>query len=134
MVQMWCQHCTDRIQNNFYSALMLSSSSSQKRDDHLQECRLLARAMSKDGPFLLGNRLSLFEVAFAPFYQRMLWVGEHYLELKFPIDEPEFQRLNTWWKAICARPSVSATLVSKPRLIASYSQYANNVAASDYAK
>jgi hypothetical protein len=51
-----------------------------------------------------------------------------------PTDEPEFLRLHSWWEATSQRPSVAATLVSKPRLIASYSDYALNRGTSDFAQ
>lgn len=136
MVQIWCDHCTIRIQKQFYSALMAQDCA--KRDEHLQqfytECRTLADAMSEKGPFFLGDRFSIVEVVFAPFWQRMLWVGKHYIKLTFPANDIRFERLHIWWKATCARPSVAATLVCKARLIASYSDYAKDVATSDVAK
>ena len=139
MTQIWCDHCTHRIQKEYYAALMAKDMASSRR--HLEqcfvECRALARAMqcnSKSGPFFWGDRFSMVDVALAPFWQRMIWVGGHYFKLKFPEDDPDFQRLQVWWKACMARPSVRATLVCKPRLIASYSDYATNVATSDFAK
>jgi glutathione S-transferase len=136
MVQIWCEHCTNRIQKQFYSALMAQDLA--QRDEHLQqyytECRALADAMSEEGPFFLGDRFSMVEVVLAPFWQRMLWVGEHYIQLTFPENDGGFERLHAWWKATCARPSVAATLVCKSRLIASYSDYAKDVATSDVAK
>jgi glutathione S-transferase len=139
MVQIWCEHCTHRIQKSYYSALMAQDP--DKREEHLQqyytECRALANAMSDQGPFFLGDRFSMLEVVFAPFWQRMLWVGQHYMPTLtlFPKhDDLDFQRLHAWWKATSARPSVAATLVCKPRMIASYADYALNVATSDFAK
>lgn len=142
MVQIWCDHCTNRIQHHFYKALMAAQDPAKRQGHLLQyyaECRALANAMSPNGPFFLGDRFSMLEVALAPFWQRMLWVGGHCMQLSltFPTtaddDDPAFERLRVWWKATCARPSVAATLVCKPRLIASYADYALNVATSDFA-
>lgn len=104
-----------------------------------EECRALARAMppiGKDGSsaFFLGSQFSLVDIALAPFWQRMLWVGSYYRGLEFPTDEPEFKRLAMWWEAVRQRPSVAATLVCRQRLVSSYSQYSQNVATSDLAK
>ena len=77
---------------------------------------------------------SLVDVALAPFYQRFWPVGGHYFNLTFPMEEPEFQRLDTWWQAVKTRPSVAATLVCEPRLVSSYKDYATNVATSDAAR
>lgn len=108
-----------------------------KRKEHLQqyyeECRSFANAMTDSGPFFLGDRFRMADVVLTPFWQRMNWVGEHYIQLEFP-DDKEFDRLRQWLQATSSRPSVAATLVCKPRLIASYSNYATNVATSDFAK
>lgn len=136
MTQIWCDHCTNRIQKQYYAALMAHDvdQSRQHLEQCFAECRALARAMSSRGPYFWGDRFSLVDVALAPFWQRMIWVGGHYCNLQFPENDREFRRLRKWWKAVAARPSVRATLVCKPRLIASYSDYATNVATSDFAK
>jgi len=136
MVQIWSAHCTDRIQKNYYAALMAQDADETKQflDIYYRECRAFANAMSNDGPFFLGKQFSLVDVALAPFWQRMIWVGGHYFNLQFPSDDKAFDRLDTWWKAVSNRPSVAATFVCKPRLIASYSDYAKNQATSDFAK
>ena len=138
MTQIWCDHCTHRIQKEYYAALMAKDVAQSRR--HLEqcftECRTLARAMqcNNSGPFFWGDRFSMVDVALAPFWQRMIWVGGHYCNLQFPDDDPDFQRLQVWWEACRSRPSVRATLVCQPRLIASYSDYVTNVATSDFAK
>jgi glutathione S-transferase len=147
MIQIWCDHCTNRIQQQFYKALMSSSSqhSSEQRKKYLQqfyvECHALAQAMSSTdvGPYFLGSRFSMVDVVLAPFWQRILWVGQHYIpEMNIPNDDEnddvDFHRLHVWWEATSRRPSVRATLVGKAQLIASYSDYALNVATSDFAK
>jgi len=136
MTQIWCDHCTSRIQKEYYAALMAQdeAASRQHLEQCFTECRTLARAMSPNGPFFWGDRFSMVDVALAPFWQRMIWVGGHYFNLQFPVDDPEFHRLDQWWNAVAARPSVKATFVSRPRLIASYSDYASNVATSDFAR
>lgn len=135
MIQIWSAHCTERIQKAYYAALMAQEP--QERKDSVEqfykECRALAGAMHDSGPFFLGDRFSLVDVALAPFWQRFIWVGGHYFGLEFPNDE-SFARLERWWEATSKRPSVAATIVCKARLIASYVQYANNEATSDFAK
>ena len=85
------------------------------------------------------KKFSMVDVVFAPFWQRILWIGQHYIpELIIPNtaedEDSDFHRLHVWWEATCRRPSVMATLVCKSRLIASYTDYALNVATSDFAK
>jgi glutathione S-transferase len=134
-IQIWSAHCTDRIQKQYYRALM-SQDEATLKDATAQfhrECRALASSMSDDGPYFLGDRFSLVDIALAPFWQRMLWVGGHYFGLEFP-KEPEFDRLHKWWEACAERESIKNTLVCKERLIASYSDYNQDVATSDFAK
>lgn len=133
-IQIWCDHCTHRIQKAYYQALMAQTAADRAMHvEHWKdECRSLAKEMSTEGPFFMGERFTMVDVALAPFWQRMIWVGGHYLDLEFPCDD-YFKRLNVWWRACASRPSIAATLVSKPRLIATYSDYYNNVGRSDFA-
>jgi len=135
-IQIWSAHCTDRIQKQYYKALM-SDDDERERHDALvsfyDECRALSNAMSEDGPFFLGDRFCLVDIALAPFWQRMLWVGGHYFGLEFP-DEPAFHRLHSWWEVCSKRPSIKNTFVCMERLIASYTDYHRNAATSDFAK
>ena len=62
MIQIWCDHCTNRIQQQFYKALMTPHDIT-KRKEYLQqfyiECRALAQAMAptNDGPYFLGQKV-----------------------------------------------------------------------------
>jgi glutathione S-transferase len=135
--QIWCAHCTDRVQKKYYQALICQDKEVQNEiiEEFYKECRSLANAMSDDGgDYFDGGRFSLVDVALAPFWQRILAVGRDFFGLTFPMEEPEFQRLEKWWKAVKARPSVANTIVCEPRLVSTYSDYARNVATSDAAK
>jgi len=93
---------------------------------------LVGRLKLQPGPFFLGQQFSAVDISLAPFWQRILWVGQRYRDLSLPKDAA-FDRLNQWWAAVSQRPSVANTLVGKERLISSYNQYASNVATSDFA-
>ena len=134
--QIWCNHCTDRIQKKYYQALVAQDKETERTalKEFFTECRMLANAMRDDGPFFNGKAFSMVDIALAPFWQRILLVGGHFMGLSLPVDEPEFRRLQTWWEAVQARPSVAATLVCEERLIASYHDYSRGVATSDAAR
>lgn len=90
-----------------------------KRRVFLEHCRVFSDAMSLEGPYFLGDSFSMVDIAFAPFWQRFIWVSSQFAGLIFP-EDPAFLRLHTWWDAVSNRPSVSSTLVSRERLIQSY--------------
>ena len=133
--QIWCAHCTDRMQKKFYQALVAQDKETELAcvDQFYKECRALASAMKDDGPYFEGKDLSLVDLTLAPFWQRFLAVGSFYIGLTWPND-PEFERLDKWWKAVSTRPSVAATIVCEPRLVASYLDYSKNAATSDAAR
>lgn len=92
--------------------------------------------LRQDGPFVLGQHFSAVDVALAPFWQRIHWVGGHYRGIDLTAmatTDPAIRRLEVWWKAVSERSSVKATLVCRERLLASYSDYAKNIAKSDFA-
>jgi glutathione S-transferase len=127
-VQIWCNHCIRNIHPCFERAISLADNDDRAClfwNQCLDECRTLALEMSHDGPFFMGQRFTMVDVALAPLWQRILWVGSGHPQSQgfFPPhdDEPWFRRLhNVWWRACAARSSVAATLVSKPRLVAFY--------------
>uniref|UniRef100_A0A0G4HYN7 GST N-terminal domain-containing protein n=1 Tax=Chromera velia CCMP2878 TaxID=1169474 RepID=A0A0G4HYN7_9ALVE len=138
LARIWADHCTSRVQRAYYAMLMDQDPAGQEKakGEFFSECREFAQAMvpESEGPFFFGKKFSLVDIAFAPFWQRFEWVGGHYRGLTFPADNPEFCRLAVWWEAVRKHPSVAATLVCRPRLIVSYSQYSTNKGTSDYAK
>ena len=134
--QIWCAHCTERVQRHYYRALVAQDKTVEQNatEEFYEECRALARAMRDDGPFFDGKDFSLVDVTLAPFWQRFITVGPHYFGLTLPMEEPEFQRLEKWWQAVSSRPSVAATIVCEARLLSSYSDYSKGVATSDSAR
>lgn len=139
-LRIWADHCTDRIQKQYYTVLMASDDAKrdEAREAFYAECRALARAMAppETGPFFLGKHFSLVDIALAPFWQRVLSVGVHYRGLALPSagEDACFARIATWWEAVRRRPSVAATIVCEARLVASYAQYASNEGTSDFAQ
>ena len=136
--QIWCNHCTDRVQKKYYQALTCQEKDKQNElvQEFYKECRSLANAMSNKngGNYFDGDQFSMVDVCLAPFWQRFVTVGRDYFNLTFPMEEPEFQRLDKWWTAVKNRPSVSNTICCEPRLVATYSDYSRNVATSDAAR
>eukprot|EP00977_Amphora_coffeiformis_P024152 scaffold15108_cov180-Amphora_coffeaeformis.AAC.28 len=82
------------------------------------------------GPFVLGATFSAADIVLGTIWIRVLWLGEHYRDLKFP-DEPTFVRLAAWWKAVSTRQSFQKTMVCRERLLACDLTYARRGAGND---
>jgi glutathione S-transferase len=128
-VQMWCHHIVYHIYPCFERAVSEPPQQAESLwDVCLDECRAVAMAMmsSNEGPFFLGRQFSLVDVTFAPLWQRILWLQHGTTTTAAAAaattdNEPAWRhRITIWWRAVAARPSVSATLISKPRLQAFY--------------
>ena len=134
-IQVWTAHITERVVRQFAKALMAQDMKvrEQANKEFFKESRTLAKAMSDEGPYFLGTRFSLVDVALAPFWQRAISVGNHYMNLDFPQD-PEFERLRQWWNACKERASVKRTFVCEARLISTYLDYSLGTATSDSSK
>lgn len=138
LCRVWADYADQRIQRPYYRMLVEQSAQARQAAyaDMVAGCKDFARAMAplERGPFFRGAHFSYTDVSFAPFFWRILLVGKHYRDIELPDDDPDIRRLMEWWRAVKARGSVAKTLVCEERLIASYSNYAENKATSDYAK
>ena len=136
--RIWADHANANIQRPYYRMLVEQSDEARVKayEDLLEGIRKFTAAMAplEEGPYFLGKDFSYTDVSFAPFFQRILWVGKAYRNIDLPKEDPAVKRILAWWDAVSKRKSVAKTLVSRDRLIASYSNYAENKATSDYAK
>jgi glutathione S-transferase len=60
------------------------------------------------GPFAIGSQFTLADIAFIPFFERIIVNLKHYRNFDIPHTE-EFKRLHAWADACFARDSVKAT-------------------------
>jgi glutathione S-transferase len=60
--------------------------------------------LSDNGPYWLGDRFSLVDISFYPWFER-LPVLEHFRQFTLP---PETPRLQQWWAVLRDRPSIQA--------------------------
>lgn len=82
------------------------------------------------GPYWLGDQLSLVDLAFYPFFER-LPILEHYRGFSLPEECP---RLSDWWATMRERPAVQQIMKSPEFYIRSYTHYADGSAGGSTAQ
>ncbi|MGI9463838.1 MAG: glutathione S-transferase family protein [Aestuariivirgaceae bacterium] len=83
-------------------------------------------SLSGDGPYWLGAEISLIDLAWYPYFERLpAWT--HYRGLTIPADCP---RLAAWAAAMSGRPSVKDIANDEDYYIANYQGYAGAVMAA----
>lgn len=82
------------------------------------------------GPYWLGEQLSLVDLAFYPFFER-LPILEHYRGFSLPEECP---RLSAWWAKMRERPTVQQIMNSPEFYIRSYTHYADGSAGGSTAQ
>ena len=96
-----------------------------------QRLEATLREMDRDGPgacdggpWWVGDRLTLADIAFYPFFERFP-VLVHYRSFDLPVD---CRGLANWLAAMRARPSVQALARSAEFYIGAYAHYADGSA------
>jgi glutathione S-transferase len=90
--------------------------------------------MDPEGPYFLGNEISLVDLIIAPWALR-LWVFDHFKGgLNLPRGEPWLDRFEKWLKAIEKRESVVETTSLREHYLPIYQRYADDTAQSELAK
>mmetsp|Transcript_26595 Transcript_26595/g.74428 ORF Transcript_26595/g.74428 Transcript_26595/m.74428 type:complete len:166 (+) Transcript_26595:350-847(+) len=115
-----------------YIAIIKADPGSKDEEEALKELRdglhaanafLATRPEADSGPFLLGERFSLAEVATAPFAQRFMTVlpgTRPTVDPRQILEEEGLFRLSTWLTAVCTRPSCMETIAPTAELVESY--------------
>ena len=136
-VRYWNVFSNEKIIPFFYKMLMSQDQHERDRatESIIANLTEFAAAMADEaslGPYFLGDVYSSADIVLFPWYERLLTVSATYRGFA-PPDTPAFARLNTWHRAVRARPAVARTLADPDRLIRSYSGYADASATSDVA-
>ncbi|KAH7347386.1 glutathione S-transferase [Plectosphaerella cucumerina] len=135
--RLWIDHINTRIIPAFYKFIQhtpeKSYSMEEVRREFLGHIKTLTKEMDSEGPWFLGERFSLVDIALAPWAMR-LFLLDHYKPggLGLPDangtdeDDQAWQRWAQWFKAISERQSVKDTLSDKESYIDSYKRYAED--------
>lgn len=110
IARIWIDYANTRLVPAFNKFLRSKDPQEQEqgRREFLESLWYIEREglnkLSGNGPYWLGDRLSLVDISFYPWFER-LPVLEHFRHFTLP---PETPRLQAWWNAVSTRDSVRA--------------------------
>ena len=135
-VRQWSAFAGANIIPHYYKMLMAqdASAQAQAKASALAGLSQWVDAMDADGPYFLGSRFSMADLALLPWVERLLTVGKTYRGFELDEADARSARLRAWRAACLQRPSVRRTLADEARLVENYSEYADNSATSDAAR
>ncbi|KFG78815.1 putative glutathione-S-transferase theta, GST [Metarhizium anisopliae] len=131
--RLWIDHVGTRIVPAFYRFLQHTPekpySIEQARAEFHGHIRILTEQMDPDGPWFLGEHLSLVDISLAPWAKR-LWLLDHYKSGGLAIPQADgdaiWKRWFKWYHAIVDRQSVKDTWSADERYIIAYKRYADD--------
>ena len=132
-LRFWAVYANEKIIPHYYRLLMSQDTEGRERAraglvDGLTE---FASQMDPTGPYFTGAQFTWADLALAPWYERLRTVAAAYRSFEMPVDGVATARLERWYEAVRARPSVAATLANEAELVRNYAGYADDSATSD---
>ena len=128
VARIWIDFANSKLVPAFYKLLLEQDLDKQEKWrkqflDHLvfMETEGIGK-LSTTGQYWLGNNLSLVDLTFYPWLER-LCVLQHYRDISLPENCPY---LHQWWQEMCQRESVQKIQNSPEFYIAEYEKYAHN--------
>ncbi len=126
LARIWIEYCNQSLIPAYYKFLIQQDLQAREGlRDRLKEVLLFLeyqglRKLSESGPYWLGETLSLVDLSFYPFFERMV-VVEHYRDFTIP---DECERLLQWKAHMAKEVSVQKTCETPEFYIEKYSNYA----------
>ncbi|MEC4818985.1 MAG: glutathione S-transferase family protein [Scytonema sp. PMC 1069.18] len=102
---------------------------SMTKDDQLRthlesELRFLDNAISSaGGPYFMGKTVSLVDIAYIPFFERISVALAHWKD--FDMTRLRIEHLNTWFEVMSNRESTQKTSLTSERILELYSRFLN---------
>jgi len=129
--RIWVDFIGKKLVPPFYRILQRQDEVGQADavDELLQALKNFASEMDSEGPFFLGDRLGLVDIAYAPWALR-LYILKKYRGFEIPKEGAEWERFRSWLRACQGHPSVQATVQDEDKLSSTYERYAKNQAGS----
>ena len=132
LVRIWIDYCDDHFLDDHYAALKNQDEAKagewkEKIDRHLRFIESGMRDLSAEGPYWLGEKVSLLDFSYYPFFERLpAW--EHHRGLGLPDD---CERLRGWLAAMLERPMVKSIANPPDYYIERYARYTRPAAAAE---
>jgi glutathione S-transferase len=127
-VRIWIDFANTKFTPAFYKLLLAQETLEQQEWAEELHKHLIfieqegLQKLSANGPYWLGNFLSLLDFSYYPWFER--WAAlEHYRSIKIPA---ECSRLLQWIEVMKSQPAVQKTLHPPAFHIEQYAKYANN--------
>jgi glutathione S-transferase len=135
-VRIWTTFCDYQYVFNFFKLLMcqdeqqLESRRQAVRDNLIFLNEACLEKFSNNGPFILGENLSLLDIALYPFLERIILL-DHYRNITLP---QQCVHLSRWIESMQNLAIVKNTTNTLDEYIKIYAKYANNTVNSTSAK
>ncbi|KAI1505798.1 putative glutathione-S-transferase theta, GST [Biscogniauxia marginata] len=143
--RLWIDHISNKIVPGFYRFLQHTPekeySIEEARDNFFSHIKTLTKEMDNGGPWFLGQKFSMVDIALAPWAKRLFLI-DHYKPggLGIPVegqggeDEALWSRWRKWFDAVANRQSVKDTWSDDEQYIRVYKRYAEDTTQSEVAK
>lgn len=147
--RLWIDHVASRVVPAFYRLLQHTPDKAygvgearEQLHGHLKAfAREMGAAGAGAGPWFLGERFSLVDVALAPWAKRLFLI-DHYKPGGVGIpargqrggDEDVWARWETWFEAVVQRESIRQTWSDEEQYIGVYKRYAEDTTQSEVGK
>lgn len=128
----WIDHANSELAPRFYKLLSAQGADRRGRaraalGEALEFIEEVALASPMAGLYLLGDQLSLADIAYYPFFERLPAVAEH-RGFEWP---DKCVRLDAWQARMAIRPAVAATARPASYHVRNYARYASGDADLD---
>ncbi len=108
----WMDYVNNEIVPHLYRHLMAAKADEQRYESKntlLDGLQKIASAMSSDGPFFNGSKMTVVDILLAPMAYRIDTVLRHYRDFGIPAVGEEWSRYHRWYQAMLSEPVFRTT-------------------------
>lgn len=127
--RIWIDYCNNVWVENCYGLLDAKDPAKQaalreKLEKDFKKIEFDGMRQLSDGPFWLGDEVSLIDLTYYPFFERFGAIAHH----RHAAIPPECTRIHAWYAAMAERPSAKATAHDDAYYIERYGKWADKAA------